>query len=200
MDNAIVLIGASGHCKVIIEIIEQTQGTIKAIYDAGLSASSLLGYPVQAGDPVEDNTIIAIGSNAKRKQIADSLPVRFATAVHPRANISTRCSIGAGSVVMAGATINSETVIGTHCIINTNASVDHDCIISDFAHISPNASLAGNVTVGEGAQVGIGSTVIQGVKIGKWAIIGAGSVVTRDVPDFAVVVGVPGAVIKYVTP
>lgn len=64
-------------------------------------------------------------------------------------------------------------------------------------HICPGASLAGGVEVGEGSMVGIGSTVIQGVKIGKWATIGAGTVIVEDVPDFAVVVGVPGKIIKY---
>ena len=59
--------------------------------------------------------------------------------------------------------------------------------------------MAGNVQVGEGTQIGIGASVIQGVKIGKWAMIGAGSVIISDVPDFAVVVGNPGKIIKYKT-
>jgi acetyltransferase EpsM len=53
------------------------------------------------------------------------------------------------------------------------------------------------VFVGEGTQVGIGACVIQGVKIGKWATIGAGAVIINDVPDYAVVVGNPGKVIKF---
>ena len=56
--------------------------------------------------------------------------------------------------------------------------------------------MAGNVAVGEGTQIGIGAAVIQGVTIGKWATIGAGAVIIEDVPDFAVVVGNPGRVIK----
>jgi acetyltransferase-like isoleucine patch superfamily enzyme len=56
--------------------------------------------------------------------------------------------------------------------------------------------LAGNVTVGEGSHVGIGASVIQGVVIGKWTVIGAGAVVLNDVPDYAVVVGNPGKIIK----
>jgi acetyltransferase EpsM len=59
------------------------------------------------------------------------------------------------------------------------------------------AALAGNVTVGEGTQIGINATVKQGITIGKWAIIGAGAVIVKDVPDFAVVVGNPGRIIKY---
>jgi acetyltransferase EpsM len=70
----------------------------------------------------------------------------------------------------------------------------------DFAHISPGAHLAGNVTVQEGAHVGIGASIIQGITIGKWATIGAGTVIIQDVPDYAVVVGIPGKVIRYNQP
>ena len=63
--------------------------------------------------------------------------------------------------------------------------------------MSPNVSLAGNVTIGEGSHIGIGSCVIQGIKIGKWATIGAGAVIIKDVPDYAVVVGNPGTIIKF---
>lgn len=82
-------------------------------------------------------------------------------------------------------------------IVNTGASVDHDCKIDDFVHISPRATLCGNVIVGEGTQVGAASVIIPGIKIGKWCTIGAGTVIIRDVPDYAVVVGNPGKVIKF---
>jgi acetyltransferase EpsM len=72
-----------------------------------------------------------------------------------------------------------------------------DCKIGHFAHLSPGVALAGNVTVGEGTHVGIGSCVIQGITIGKWVTIGAGAVIIKDVPDYAVVVGNPGIIIKF---
>lgn len=90
-----------------------------------------------------------------------------------------------------------EAQIGRHYIINTGAVVEHDCKLADFIHVYPNASLAGNVSVGVGTHIGIGATVIQGIKIGQWATIGAGAVIIEDVPDFAVVVGVPGKTIRY---
>ncbi len=67
----------------------------------------------------------------------------------------------------------------------------------DFVNVSPNASIARNVKVGEGSHIGMGSTIVQGVSVGKWAVIGAGTVILEDVPDYAVVVGVPGKIIKY---
>jgi sugar O-acyltransferase (sialic acid O-acetyltransferase NeuD family) len=198
MQTEYIIIGASGHAKVIIEIIESMGGSIKAITDKNPAISRLLEYPVNTETVSGTQMIIAVGNNSIRKKIAFELKGEFGTAIHTRANLSPRCSIHPGTVIMAGATINSDTRIGAHCIINTNASIDHDCVLGDFVHVSPNASLAGNVTVGEGSQVGIGSAVIQNVTIGKWATIGAGSVVIKDVPDYAVVVGVPGKVIKFI--
>ncbi len=198
MNTAFSIIGAGGHAKVIIEIIEAMGGTVIAVNDNDLQKTTVLGYPVTDQLPSADSiVVIAIGNNHTRKKIASALAMSFGTAVHPKANISSRCLIGKGTVVMAGATINSETNIGKHCIINTNASVDHDCALADFVHISPGASIAGGVIIGEGSHIGIGSSIIPGIKIGQWATIGAGAVIIEDVPDYAVVVGVPGKIITY---
>lgn len=198
----VYLYGASGHAKVVIEILELQQITVAGLVDDNPDIKKLLDYKVQLMTELQANQqpmemILSIGNNIVRKKLAAQLTVQFIKAIHPDANISTRATLGHGTMVMAGATVNSEATIGEHVIVNTNSSVDHDCIIDNFAHIAPNASLAGNVFVGEGAHVGIGASVIQEIKIGKWSTIGAGAVITKDVPDYAVVVGNPGKIIKY---
>lgn len=203
MDNKVTLYGASGHGKVIIDILE-TQGiAIGSILDDNPNITELLHYPIERPFITKDssftNLIFSIGNNKIRKMLAAKLNCDFAKAIHPSAIISTHAQVNEGTVVMAGVLINPDTVVGKHCIINTGAVIEHDCCIDDFVHISPNASLAGNVHVMEGAHVGIGASVIQGIKIGKWATIGAGSVILKDVPDYAVVVGNPGKIIKYTT-
>jgi sugar O-acyltransferase (sialic acid O-acetyltransferase NeuD family) len=198
MNDQFVIIGAGGHAKVIIEIIEELKGAVKNISDTDPLVTELLGYAVTRQPVYAAPVIVAVGNNSIRKKIVSETPGKFGTAIHPRANISSRCRVGEGTVIMAGVTVNSHTEIGKHCIINTNASVDHDCVIGDFAHISPNAALGGGVTVGEGSHIGIGSAVIPGIQVGKWVTIGAGSVIIKDVPDYAVVVGNPGTVIKFI--
>lgn len=198
----VYLIGASGHAKVIIEILEKQNIAIGGLLDINTEIKSLLHHDVYEDFPVSfnpdnDKIIISIGNNAIRKKIASSLTHQFISAIHPHANISSRAEIDTGTVVMAGASINSNVKIGKQVIINTNASVDHDCIIEDFTHISPNVALGGDVQVGEGTHIGIGVCVIQGIRIGKWCTIGAGSVIIRNVPDGATVVGNPGKIIKY---
>lgn len=198
MSTKYTVIGAGGHAKVIIEIIEEMGGTVQSVNDSDPEKKELLGYRVSTELPSDGSVIvIAIGNNRLRKKIAAGIQTGFGKAIHPKSNLSSRSLVGEGTVIMAGATINSEARIGKHCIINTNASVDHDCLLADFVHISPGASLAGGVTVGEGSHIGIGSNIIPGIKIGKWVTIGAGASIIEDVPDHAVVVGVPGKIIKY---
>lgn len=194
------LYGASGHAKVIIGILEKNGVTVHGLFDDNPDIKNLLNYPVM-GSPdlhkiIEEEVIVTIGINVTRRTIVNEHRLNYGKAIHQNAEISTRSTIGEGSVVIGNAIINTGTEIGKHCIINSSASVDHDCVIEDFVHISPNATLCGEVTVQEGTHVGAGAIIIPGVTVGKWAVIGAGSVIIRDVPDFATVVGNPGRVIK----
>ncbi|WP_396150067.1 acetyltransferase [Flavobacterium sp.] len=203
MDNKVTLYGASGHGKVIIDILESMGVEIDCILDDNPNLHRILNYSIAkpAVKDVEYNrqVIFSIGNNAVRKMLSEKMNCTFAKAIHQSAIISAHSEVREGTVVMAGVIINPDTVVGKHCIINTGAVVEHDCVIADFVHLSPNVSLAGNVHVMEGAHIGIGASVIQGVRIGKWATIGAGAVILKDVPDYAVVVGNPGKIIKYNT-
>ena len=148
------LYGASGHAKVILDILERNGMVPDEIIDDNPAINELLGVKVTTkNDDLSENDdlIISIGNNRIRKQLVDSLTVHFATAVHPTAVIAGSAKLGRGTVVMANTAINPDAVIGKHCIINTGAVIEHDCTLGDFVHISPNAALAGNVTVGEGS-------------------------------------------------
>jgi sugar O-acyltransferase (sialic acid O-acetyltransferase NeuD family) len=201
MENKVILYGASGHCKVIVDIFINNNITIDYILDDNDKTITILNKPVLHSSKYNlqqsDEVILSIGNNKVRKKLSQILNVTFINAIHPKSIISSFSTIDEGTVVMAGAIINPDVKIGKHCIINTGAIIEHDCVINNFAHISPNASLAGNVTIGEGSQVGIGANIIQGISIGKWVIIGAGAVIINDIPDHAVVVGNPGKTIKY---
>lgn len=196
------LFGASGHCKVIIDIIQKSNlEVIENIIDDNPVEDKIDNITI-IKTPNDDffkgkSLIISIGNNAIRKKITCRISANYLVAIHPKSILASKVSIAEGSVIMAGAIINADVVIGKHSIINSGAVIEHDCILGDFVHISPNASLAGSVIVGEGSQIGIGAIIIQGIKIGKWTTIGAGAVILKEVPDFAVVVGNPGKTIKY---
>ncbi len=194
-----IVYGASGHGKVIIEILESIDTPRIEVWDDA-DKPDMWEYPVRKpfSSNEGDAAVISIGVNATRKRVAEKLAgkIEFGTAIHKTALLSKRATVGEGTVIMAGVTINADTQVGKHCIINTSASIDHDCVIGDYAHVSPNATLSGDVHIGEGSHFGAGASAIQGVRIGKWCTIGAGAVVIRDIPDFATAVGVPAKVIK----
>ena len=185
------LYGASGHAKVIIDMLNASNIKVDALFDDDLSVSELMDIPVKHQWNHESPLIISIGNNLFRKQIAEKLQCEFGVAIHPSAVISPHSTVGEGTVVMQGTIIQSSAQIGKHCIINTGASIDHECMVEDYAHISPKATLCGNVSVGEGAWIGAAAVVVPGVKIGKWSVVGAGSVVISDIPDGVIAYGNP---------
>ncbi len=202
----IFIFGASGHAKVVIDIVERQPGLrITTVIDdnAALHGQAFFGYGIGGGRDTLlelfrqnkiDGGIVAIGNNGVRASVAEWLTqnsIKRIAAIHPRAQIGREILVGAGSVVMAGVVINSATMIGEDVIINTGATVDHDCVIGNAVHIAPGCHLCGNVTVGKGTLIGAGSTVIPGVRIGANALIGAGSTVLCDVPDGARMAGSP---------
>lgn len=190
------LYGASGHAKVIIDILHSVGEKIDGLFDDNDQVTSLNGIDVNHNWQGEEPIIISIGNNKIRKKVAEKLCCNFTKAIHSSAILSESVRINDGTVVMAGGIINADSVVGKHCIINTGASIDHECEIGDYSHISPHATLCGNVKVGEGSWIGAGSVVIPGIEIGKWCTIGAGAVVIRDIPDNTVVAGIPAKVIK----
>jgi acetyltransferase EpsM len=201
MMKAVVIYGAGGHGKVVLDVLERSGYEIVGFVDddRARAGTAHCGYPIFA-DPREAGSgralemIVAIGDPNLREQVTEralALGFPLATAVHPSAAIGRDVEIGAGAMILANAAVNPGTRIGRGVIINTAATVDHDCAIGDFAHIAPGARLAGHVRVGERAVVGIGAAVIPGVTIGAAAVVGAGAVVLRDVPARATVAGVP---------
>ncbi len=196
--------GAGGHSQVVQSVLSQNGFEVSEVFDDYPNFSHPLSKKVPSGNrdknmdfPHEGAPfIVAIGNNKQRAEVAKFLKTDFLKAIHHSAIIDPSSTIKKGTVVYAGSVIQTNTFIGEHVIINTLAGVGHDNIIHDFVHISPNAALCGHVEVGEGTQIGAGAVVIPTIKIGKWCTIGAGSVILKDVPDYAVVVGNPGRVIK----
>lgn len=194
------LFGASGHGKVIKDILLSSGIKVQAFVDDNEGINECAGRPVLHNAEGLSPMIVSIGVNKIRKAVVEKLQdkfagdghaLEFATAIHPSAVVSSSAKIGEGTVVMAGVVINADAIIGKHCIVNTGASVDHECVIGDYCHIAPGVHISGDTHVGESSWIGVGSCVIQGLKIGKNCMIGAGSVVVRDIPDNVIAFGNP---------
>jgi acetyltransferase EpsM len=195
-----ILFGASGHAKVIFDCLKASGEEVTCVFDDDPTIEKLNSLKVSGSyDPrkLEDQKlIVAVGENLVRKRLVEKIKHKFGIAIHPSAIVSPFARIGEGTVILPSAIVNSGAVIGAHCIINSSAIVEHDCFVFDYVHISPNVTLCGGVEVGEGTSIGAATAVIPNIKIGKWCVIGAGSVINHHIPDYSVVVGVPGKVIR----
>lgn len=204
MSKSVVIIGASGHGKVIADIIVNSDDKVLGFLDDAddVQGKKIIGFPVLGKiadfDKYRDcEFVIAIGNPYIREKISNELPVKWYTAIHPAAVISSLdVEIGEGTVIMANAVVNPSARIGKHCIINTGAIVEHDNILEDYVHLSPNVTLAGIVKVGKSTHIGAGSCTKQVLNIASDCIIGAGSVIVKDITESGTYVGVPARKIK----
>ena len=211
----VVGLGAGGHVKVVIEILQLMGGyELVGLLDPKqeLWNTKVLWVPILGDDDLllelyKDgvrHTFIGLGTagdTSPRRQLyekAQAQGFQIVQAIHPQAILSPSVKIGHGPTIMAAVVINANAQLGDNVIVNTGAIIEHDCIIGDHVHIATGACLAGTVRVGEGAHIGLGASIRQCLYIGRNAIVGAGAVVVDDVPDNVVVAGVPARVTRRV--
>lgn len=206
----VVIIGAGGHGKVVLEILRFRRGCrVVGFVDADetLVGRTVCGVKVLGPSNVlpklrkrgVKSGIVAIGDNRARQQYMASVRdagMTLINAIHPGSIISKSADVGENVVLAAGCVVCAEAEIADGAIINTSAVVDHECLVGECAHICPTAALAGRVQVGAGAFVGLGAKVIQCLSIGPWSTLGAGAVAIEDLPEAATAVGVPAKIIR----
>ena len=203
MKKNVVIIGASGHARVIADIVKINGDNIIGFLDdnAEIQGKTIFDGKIVLGDTSEESVkkyadcyfIIGIGSHRVRKIISEKYSnLKWYTAIHPSSIIGSDVSIKEGTVIMAGTVINTGTVVGKHCIVNTSSSLDHDNILEDYVHISPGSHLAGTVRISEGTWICAGVTIINNITIGKNNIIGAGATVIKNIEEEdSTFVGIP---------
>ena len=201
MKNRLLIIGASGHGKVVADIaLKMNKWQTVAFLDDDQNIKSSMGLKIIGTSNEstkflnEYEIFVGIGSNDIRQKIHEKLETIGASIpvlIHPTAVIGNEVELGQGTAIMAGVIVNPSTRIGKGCIINTGSTIDHDNDIEDFVHISPGAHLAGSVRVGQGSWLGIGSIVSNNLYITSGSKVGAGAVVVKDITEAGVYVGVP---------
>lgn len=197
MCKNVIIIGAGGHGKVIADIVRKSNDNFIGFLDDDLSKENVIGRVSECTKYQDCYFVIGIGNNKIRKKIAEEYPeLKYYTAIHPAAILSTNVKIGKGTVIMANAVINDSSEIGSHCIINTASVVEHDNCIEDYVHISPNATLCGTVKVGKETHIGAGAIIKNNISICGNVVVGIGAAIVKDIDESGTYVGVPGKMIN----
>ncbi|MHB8475482.1 MAG: acetyltransferase [Steroidobacteraceae bacterium] len=190
-----MLLGAGGHARACIDVIEQ-EGRFAVAGLVGLPrerGARILGYPVLGTDADlagllrnYTHALVTVGqikTAEPRMRLFEILQGRGCTLpviVSPRAYVSPHATVGDGTIIMHGAVINAAAVVGRNCIINSQSLIEHDAVIADHCHISTAASINSGVRIGCATFIGSNSSVRQAVNIGERCLIGMGQRVLAD--------------------
>jgi len=207
----VIVIGAGGHAKVLIDILLSLSIKVLGMTDPDpeKSPSSILNIPVIGNEDIiskyatnEIRLVIGFGSirvtSARERAYLffKGKGHTFANVIHPSSVIASEVHLGEGVQIMAGTVIQPGCNIGSNTIVNTCTSIDHDCKVGDHVHLAPGVTLSGNVIIGKRTHVGTGATVIQKIQIGRDSLIAAGSLIIRDIPNNVTAMGVPAKVVE----
>ena len=185
----IIIIGAGGHAKSLIDLILSTgkwqiEGLVGNYDELG---KRILGFEVKWNDKELTKIVhdykyavlgfASLGMQKKRilfienlKKIGFILP----SIISPNAYISKHSEIGEGTTIGHFSLVNANSTIGKFCIINSQSLIEHDVRIEDFCHISTSVTVNGGVTLGQETFIGSKSMLREGLSIPKGTIISAG--------------------------
>ena len=194
--DKILLIGAGGHARSCIDVLEEeNQFEIAGLVEKDESIiNANLGYPIIGTNDNLDNlrknydyALVTVGQikspaiRVKLYQLLKELDFTLPAIISPKAYVSKHAQIGEGTIVMHGAIVNANAKIGNNCIINNTTLIEHDAVIGDHCHIATGAIINGEVSVGNETFIGSGAVTKQCISIGNNCIVGAGIILKNDV-------------------
>ncbi|MBN1428894.1 MAG: hypothetical protein JXB07_10960 [Anaerolineae bacterium] len=216
----VVILGAGGYATVVHEILN-------ARLDVRLIGCTDKALGISERSVGEGITLRILGDDDILPQLADQHPGLHAvfalgpdlmdvrmrlirrldlekipsmTAIHRSAVISPLAKVGEGTVVRGGAIISAGSQIGRYSLINLGASIDHDAHLGANVYVGQGAQISSYVQIGDHVVIEMGASINSRVTIGAGARVTGGAFVNTDVPDHAVVVGVPARVVRYLSP
>jgi sugar O-acyltransferase (sialic acid O-acetyltransferase NeuD family) len=201
----LLLVGASGLGRETAEAVRageewDLEGWVDddpTLWGTELDGLPVLGPPELLVEHDDWSAVLCPGSGRARSKVADRLAdlalgrERFGSVVHPTAVVPRSCTVGAGSILLAGTVLTASVEVGRHVVVMPGSVLTHDDVLADHVTVCARVALAGGVVVAEGAYLGTGCTVRENRHLGAWSTIGMGSVVLQDVPPQEVWVGVP---------
>lgn len=203
LNKKLAIIGCGGHAKVVTEIAESI-GFKKIFYiDKFIKKKYFLNREVNSNlaENYNEYIFVALGDNYKRQRVFEEFQNNYkksqiVSLIHPSSQVSKKCSVDIGSVVMPLCIINSFSKVGKGVILNSNAVIEHDNFIMDFSSLAPSVTTGGNVFIGERSSISIGATIKHNVKIGSDSVIGGCSYLNKDVGNNCIFYGNPATFVR----
>lgn len=200
----LVLVGAGGLAREVLAVVRR-HGPYEAVGvlddDPAARGREVAGVPVLGGlgtlATLPDVAVLAcVGHGRVRAGLVTRLaagvgPERWATVVHPSVEVPDGCTVGAGSVLLAGVVLTADVRVGRHVVLMPHVTLTHDDEVRDAATLAAGATLGGGVRVGPRAYLGMRSAVRERVRVGAGAVLGMGAVLLTDLPDDETWAGVP---------
>ena len=185
MKKKLILIGAGGYAKSVIDSLELDKYEIVGFID-DIKKGEHLGYKILGSSLDNFNSknylfFVCIGDNKKRTNWYNKILEEGLEIIN---------------VIGKLAIVNSDVTLGNNIIINTKALLEHGTSVGDNSNVSTNTAVNGDTKIGKSCFIGSSSVLNGQLTIGDGAIIGSGTVVIKDVKENTTVVGVPGRVIK----
>jgi len=171
-------------------------------------------------DPLPDATTLAPPQIAASADVDPRSSIGDGSLVWHLAQVREFARVGNGSIIGRGAYIGPGVIMGRNCKVQNYALVYEPALLEDCVFVGPSVVftndvfpratnldgsrktdddwIAVGVTVRTGASIGARAVCVAPITIGRWALVAAGAVVTKDVPDFALVAGVPARRIGWV--
>ncbi len=212
MTEAIVVIGAGGFGREVIDVIdainaasEEPSWRFLGVVDDAPTEDNLDRLAKRGVNYLGDSAVVlaweqpvafavGIGNPAVRKAVVERYEAAgfwSATLVHPSATHGADVSLGTGSVICAGVRLTTNISLGRHVHVNLNSTIGHDTVIGDFVSINPLASVSGDCAIADGVLIGVAGVVLNGLRVGAGSTVGGSACVVKDVPAGVTVKGVP---------
>ena len=199
-----LIIGAKGHAKEIIEIIREKDVYSDLFFFDNISKNDethLFGYPILKSFvevnklfEVDRNFTLGLGMPKIRYKLTQQLLEKggvFVSLISSKALVAKDIQSGSGINIMPFASIFNDVSLGNGVLVNSFASVHHDSKIGDFTELSPGCRILGRCTIGFMCSIGTNAVILPDIEITDNVIVGAGAIVTKPIYEPGVYVGNP---------
>jgi sugar O-acyltransferase (sialic acid O-acetyltransferase NeuD family) len=202
MTRPVIFVAASGLAREALEAVRAIGGyepigfvdDNAALWGELIDGVKVIGSPDVVRDHPDAAVLLCAGKGGTRESLAARLDCddsRYATVIHPSVSIPRSCTVGLGTIVMAGCVLTASVTVGQHALLMPNVTLTHDDKVADFATLCAGVTLGGSAEVGERAYLGMNASVRERRRVGMDAVIGMGTVVLNNIPDGETWVGVP---------